>query len=1474
MPRALKKAKETYGETPDKGEASRATSRSEPQTVTSPIASDYFDLFLEQHDAVMLLIDPESGRILRANRAARDFYGYTAKQFSRLSIQRINILSQAEVEREMQAAVAHHRNYFTFRHRLADGVIRDVEVFSSPIQFENKTCLLSIIADIGARIRAEQFGQRLEEEYRALFDRVPDGLYRSTPDGRLLAVNPALVKMLGYDSADELLKVNIARDLYVDGRERRKFRGRLDRQGKIHNTAIRLSRKDGGIIYALDNAHAVRNERGKIMYYEGTLTDVTELLLAEQALAHSEERYRQTFEHAAVGVAETGMDGRCLRVNDKLCEITGYSRHELLSKTFMEITHPDDLEDDLRQMQELLVGRRPSFSMEKRYIRKDGNIVWVALSVGLIRNVDGRPQYTIAVIQDIQDRKRISETLARHVNELEMLYEHGLTASMTLEPRQVANQLIGLMDKKMNWHHVAIRLYSPETNHLELLALNIPDRDEDYIQQEVDRLNRLISRPGQGLSGWVIQHGETVRSGAVQDDTRYADTYPGLQSGLYVPMKVGERVIGSIAVESETPNAFDESDERLLVTLAAQAGVALDNARLFLELQERASEFSVLYETTRDLMIYKDFRTLLDAVSERAARLLNVSGSGIYLYDAQSRELELVSLPDGSAPLGLRIKLGQGVSGRVAETREPLAVDDYSHWDGRSPLYEGTQYRSVLAVPMLYGGELVGVLDVYDIQGKNAQPTARIFDEADIRLVSLFASAAAGAVYGARLFEQVNRRAEELGALTRVSSALRLASTRVQMMPVILDQLLDLLPADGAFLAFVRAPNDDLLIELARGSVSGLTAYILPAHKGLSGKVIATRQPITSNNLQLEENFFRLEGTQNVCAVMVIPLMAQERVMGVLGVGRDFRPDGSLPEPFSERQQRLATAIADMAANALHRAALHEQTALHAEQMAAVSRLGRMLAETTNLDTIYSRLAEGIYALLPDICGLFISLYDVENQVIRCVYGHIDGMELDVSQLSLLPFAPAAGGKQSRVIDSHQPLIVNSIEPPREGTVRQFVGKPDKVAVATLYVPMLTDGKVIGLIQVMSYTPGRFDQKDVELLTVVSNTAAVEIENAGLIARYERHVQRLTALHAIDTAINSSTDMRLSLRVPLEQATYLLNVDAASVLLLNPVTLSLDFTAGSGFPLSKLSPVSVRLGEGLAGRTALQRSLIQSSNADEIAACFAPGQFDQAYFHGYVALPLISKGKVSGVLQFFNRVPIQADQEWFDFLYVLGDQVALAVNNANLFEGLERANIELTMAYDATIEGWSRALDLRDRETEGHTQRVTELTVALARVMGLPEQSIPHIRRGALLHDIGKMGVADEILRKPGPLTEEEWHIMRQHPRRAYELLSPIVYLRPALDIPYFHHEKWDGSGYPQGLKGEAIPLAARLFAVVDVFDALTSNRPYRSAWTLNRALEFIQGQSGAHFDPQVAEIFLRFIRERPLPLRQVDGNL
>jgi putative nucleotidyltransferase with HDIG domain len=255
-------------------------------------------------------------------------------------------------------------------------------------------------------------------------------------------------------------------------------------------------------------------------------------------------------------------------------------------------------------------------------------------------------------------------------------------------------------------------------------------------------------------------------------------------------------------------------------------------------------------------------------------------------------------------------------------------------------------------------------------------------------------------------------------------------------------------------------------------------------------------------------------------------------------------------------------------------------------------------------------------------------------------------------------------------------------------------------------------------------------------------------------------------------------------------------------------------------------------------------------------------------FVAYYGLPLTANGQVLGVMELFHRAALQPDAEWLNFLEILAGQAAIAVANANLLRDLVESSTQLALAYDATIEGWSRALDMRDRETEGHTERVTKLTLDLARTMGVAEEELVHLYRGALLHDIGKMGVPDNILLKPGPLTEEEIAVMRRHPVNAYEMLAPIGYLSSALDIPYCHHERWDGTGYPRGLTGDQIPLAARIFAVADVWDALRSDRPYRASWPTERVRDYIRAQSGQHFDPSVVEAFLGRVGEGAHPDR------
>ena len=386
-----------------------------------------------------------------------------------------------------------------------------------------------------------------------------------------------------------------------------------------------------------------------------------------------------------------------------------------------------------------------------------------------------------------------------------------------------------------------------------------------------------------------------------------------------------------------------------------------------------------------------------------------------------------------------------------------------------------------------------------------------------------------------------------------------------------------------------------------------------------------------------------------------------------------------------------------------------------------------------------------------------------------------------------------------------------------------------------------------------------FTPQKIRLAQSIGDLAAIAIRRMLLSEQTARRLQQSIALSEIDLAIISTSDMVVSLHTLLLKTTEQLGVDAADVWFYNPTSQELEFVIGHGFRTPAFeNPIPIHLGEGNAGRAALERrtihvqSLTSSNDNPRLAKALAVEPFSC-----YYAVPLIVKEQIKGVLELFHRTELEPNQEWLSFLNALASQAAIAIDNASLFKDLQYSNTDLTRAYDATIRGWSRALDLRDNETEGHTQRVTELTMKLARQFGLSEEEMVHVRRGALLHDIGKMGVPDGILLKPGALTDDEWLIMKKHPAFAYEMLFPIHYLKPALDIPYCHHEKWDGSGYPRGLSGDDIPFSARLFAVVDVWDALTSDRPYRKAWSEEKALLQIQAESGTHFDPHIVQVFL-----------------
>ena len=465
---------------------------------------------------------------------------------------------------------------------------------------------------------------------------------------------------------------------------------------------------------------------------------------------------------------------------------------------------------------------------------------------------------------------------------------------------------------------------------------------------------------------------------------------------------------------------------------------------------------------------------------------------------------------------------------------------------------------------------------------------------------------------------------------------------------------------------------------------------------------------------------------------------------------------------------------------------------------------------------------------------------------------------------------PEGRGPAGRSIRTGRPVIFNNLESAADFLPWRAAALRHGYQAAAAF-PLMSESRPFASLNVYSDREDFFAPERQELLQALAGIVAAAMENARLNTKVNRHLKQLQALRQVEVAVSGSLDLRITLNVTLDQVIAQMNVDAAAILLLNPYTMTLEFAAGRGFLSNAIMQTRVPLGKGNAGRIALEKT---SRYVPDLASVQ-----DQLYrldlvlaekFVSYYGVPLVNKGQVKGVMEIFHRRHFDADEEFVGFLEALAGQAAIAIDNATLFDEMQRSHLHLSLAYGATLEGWARALELRDFETKGHSQRVSTQTLRQAKALGVSDSELTHLHRGALLHDIGKIAIPDQVLLKPNPLTPEEWLIMRQHPVYAYELLSPITYLQQALDIPFCHHERWNGRGYPRGLKGEEIPLAARIFAVVDVWDALGSDRPYRRAWSRDRIIKYLREQSGKQFDPRVTTVFLEKILPEIAPSQRI----
>jgi PAS domain S-box-containing protein len=471
-----------------------------------------------------------------------------------------------------------------------------------------------------------------------------------------------------------------------------------------------------------------------------------------------------------------------------------------------------------------------------------------------------------------------------------------------------------------------------------------------------------------------------------------------------------------------------------------------------------------------------------------------------------------------------------------------------------------------------------------------------------------------------------------------------------------------------------------------------------------------------------------------------------------------------------------------------------------------------------------------------------------------------DGLYIDINQ----GFTEITGYSREDVLGKTAAEVAILSAPPDQGRLLRLVG--EKGEYRNVEVP--------------------FRRKDGHLRTVVISARAIEVGGEKCILammrdihdrklsedalkasfkHIELQVRRQTTLRAIDAIILANHHLELMIEEIINLIKITLDMDAVRILVPSKTpdeadTFALETLCMAGFPGDQGIAHQLQAWRGHALMAVKSQKAVYALDITGENEPMLEFQDKSRDLSSYAAAPLLLDNNLKGVFEVFCATRVQVDREWMDFFEALAMQLTIAITNAGLFSEMEKANLDLKVAYEETIAGWSRALELRDKETQGHSDRVTGLTIRLAESMSVPEEEIPHLRWGVLLHDIGKMGIPDQILLKPGPLTEDEWEIMRQHPSYARNLICAIPYLARAIDVPYCHHEKWDGTGYPRHLKGEEIPLAARIFSVVDVWDALVSDRPYRDRWPEEKVWEYLWAQSGRHFDPRVVDAFARLM--------------
>ena len=1368
------------------------------------------------------------------------------------------------------------------------------------------------LVDITEQIQMQETLRESEERFSLAFKTSPYAIIiNRLSDEKIIDVNDAFTRFLGFTREEVLNKTSKDLNIWANPKDREQLFTDLKNNKEIIGREFVFKKKNGESftgLFSADSNMILKGERHLL----ASIIDITSWKVAEKAILDSESNFKWLYENAPVPYHILAPNGRILDVNQRWCNVLGYSKEEALGKEIFDFIFKDEQEAARNSFAKKKTSDTKFIEgSERKYVTKKGKIRTFKTYDFLVFDSNGNLSSVQTTIEDITDRKKAEIEFQKYLDRMQSIvnilqYSAGNEYDFL---DYALNEAINLTQSKIGY----IYFYS-ETNHEFTLNTWSKDVMDECTITEKQTTYKLENT---GLWGEAVRQRKNIIVNDFEKDNPFKKGYPEghahLKKFLTVPIFNDGKIDAVIGVANKVED-YDKTDVLQLSLLMESVWKVIDRWQAINALQSSEAKLLNLINGTEDIVLLKDkdFKHVMvnqaaqdyfgkteseilgksdfDLMPKKAAKLCRESdlqainnnsleiniekigdkyfdsrkfpvslgdqiGVGGFIRDisAQKKNEELIK--QKSKEISFLYEMGLALSQTIDldmifrtsyqylilladcsdfaislindekqtldvnfsfSDNEPIDVTSIDPLVLNKKLKSGRCGAINLAKPMFINNTNSSVYE------QSSEPSAtKKFNFKSALFIPMIVK---NKVIGLLEFKSLKESAYSQGIAEILMTAANQIGLSIENSRFFQKQLLQTKALNAAANAIVITDPHGL-IEWANPAFTSLTGYSVNEIQG------QTASELVKSGMQNAEFYKNLWDTVKSGSVWKGTLINR-------------RKDGS-----HYIEEMTITPLMDEKNNILHYIGIKQDVTERDQRE-------RELTVVANVSSAL-RIAETRAEMLPVILDQLIEQLNVEAATIVLLDPTTDEMVIELGRglwaSSTGLRIPARVGLSRRILDSMQPYLNNgNQDDPDIFFTNQFVN-----CRASAAVPMIIQDKNIGVIFIGSNRI--LNDRDIRLLKSVGDIAANAIHRSSLHEKTQEKVNQLDTLRVIDQAINTSLDLKVTLNVILKQSKELLKCDALMVLLSKSQTMLLEPVANIGFQPKEIERLRLHIGDGLAGQSIMERRII-SAESLKIPENILSGEsiFNSGEYKSFHSSPLFVKGDLKGVMLIFYRKLFSPSPEWIDIVNTLSMQTAIAIDNNELFDGLQRSTLNLTVAYNETIEGWAKALELRDQETEGHSKRVTDLTMRFAYELGINDESLGNIMRGALLHDIGKMGIPDAILHKPGKLTEEEWVIVRKHPQDAYDMLSSIKYLKPALDIPYCHHERWDGTGYPRGLKGEEIPLAARIFTVVDVWDALTSDRPYRKAWPHTKAKEYMLSQAGKHFDPQIVEIFFR----------------